>query len=239
MIELERVEGVIFDLDGTLLDSMGLWQRIDNEYLAGFGLKAPADLQERIGGLSVTDTARYFKERFGIKDGTDKIIADWRAMAREEYRFRLPLKPGAEALVRAFAGAGCKLGIATTNYRELTEACLARHGILPLFSAIVTSADINRGKPDPEIFLKAAALMGVPPESCLVFEDMPAGILAGKNAGMQTVAVGDSAPEETERKKRALADDYTESPEEWRTNHEILPVRKTEGKNVTVEKSKL
>ena len=88
MIEMDRVQGVIFDLDGTLLDSMGMWQQVDREYLERFGLEAPPDLQRSIAGLSVTDTARYFKQRFRLPDSIEQIIADWNAMAREEYLSR-------------------------------------------------------------------------------------------------------------------------------------------------------
>ena len=234
MIELERVRGVIFHLDGTLLDSMHMWREIDKAYLVRHGQTLPEDLQQCIAGLSVTDTARFFKQRFGLADSTDEIIADWNAMAREEYLYHLPLKPGAEALVRSFAGRGFKLGIATTNYRNLTEGCLARHGLLDLFSAVVTSADICRGKPDPEIFLKAAELMGIAPEACLVFEDMPEGILAGKRAGMQTVAIYDAASQTRDEEKRSLADDYAESPEAWQKNNLITAIRISEEENVNL-----
>ncbi|MBR5981847.1 MAG: HAD family phosphatase, partial [Firmicutes bacterium] len=133
MKDLHRMRGAIFDLDGTLLDSMGMWQDIDRRYLARFGKAAPADLQRRIEGFSVTETARYFKETFGLPDDIPAIIADWNEMAKEEYRFHLQLKPGAETFVRRLHGAGILLAVATTNYRDLTEACLERLGILGLF----------------------------------------------------------------------------------------------------------
>ena len=156
-----RFRGAIFDMDGTILDSMGMWKVIDREYLARFGKEAPADLQRRIEGFSVPETARYFKDTFGIPDSTEEIIAAWNKMAREEYLYRLQLKPGAEAYLRRLRGEGVKLGIATTNYRDLTEACLRRLGILDLFDAVVTSGEIEKGKPDPEIFLKAAEALGL------------------------------------------------------------------------------
>ena len=219
MIDLKRVSGAVFDLDGTLLDSMEMWQKIDREYLKGFGRVPPEDLQRRIEGFSVTETAQFFQTAFDISDSIDRIIADWNRMARAEYLERLPLKDGAAELVKKLAALGIRLGIATTNYRDLTEGCLARHGILPLFSAVVTSGEIEKGKPDPEIYLKAAAAIGVKPENCLVFEDLPAGILAGKRAGMQTVAVYDRASAAVDNEKRKMADDYAVSPAEWLRNN--------------------
>ena len=215
MSDFRNMRGAVFDMDGTILDSMGMWQDIDRRYLARFGKEAPADLQRRIEGFSVPETARYFKEAFGIPDGTDEIIAAWNEMAREEYLFRLQLKPGAEAYLRSLHERGILLGIATTNYRDLTEGCLRRLGILDLFTAVVTSGEIEKGKPDPEIFLKAAQAMGLSPGDCLVFEDLPAGLLAGKRAGMRTVAVYDRAAAAVDAEKRAMADAYAASWEEW------------------------
>ena len=215
MIDLARMKGAVFDMDGTILDSMGMWQDIDRRYLARFGTEAPADLQRRIEGFSVQETARYFKEAFGIPDSIPEIIAAWNEMAREEYLYFLQLKPGAEAYLRSLHGRGIKLGIATTNYRDLTEACLRRLGVADLFDAVVTSAEIEKGKPDPEIFLKAAEAMGVSPEDCVVFEDLPAGLLAGKRAGMQTAAVYDAASVSVDAEKRAMADACIASWEDW------------------------
>lgn len=223
MSDFRNIKGAVFDMDGTILDSMGMWQDIDRRYLARFGKEAPADLQRRIEGFSVPETARYFKEAFGIPDGTDEIIAAWNEMAREEYLYCLQLKPGAEAYLRSLHARGVLLGIATTNYRDLTKACLARLGILDLFTAVVTSGEIEKGKPDPEIFLKAAQAMGLSPEDCVVFEDLPAGLLAGKRAGMRTVAVYDGAAAAVDTDKRAMADAYAASWEEWMKETAELP----------------
>ena len=175
----------------------------------------------------MTETARYFKETFGLPDDITAIIADWNEMAREEYRFRLRLKPGAEAFVRRLHGAGVLLAVATTNYRDLTEACLERLGVRDLFSAIMTSAEIEKGKPDPEIFLKAAQAIGVEPADCVVFEDLPAGLLAGRRAGMRTVAVYDEASAAVEEQKKDMADGYAESWENWmKEEADTLPENK-------------
>ena len=215
MSDFRNICGAVFDMDGTILDSMGMWQDIDRRYLARFGTAAPADLQRRIEGFSVPETARYFKDAFGIPDSMEEIVAAWNEMAREEYLFYLQLKPGAEAYLRRLRESGVKLGIATTNYRDLTEACLKRLGILALFDAVETSAEVEKGKPDPEIFLEAAEAMGTAPEDCVVFEDLPAGLLAGKRAGMRTVAVWDPAAAAVDEQKRAMADAYAASWEEW------------------------
>ena len=111
MSDFRNIKGAVFDMDGTILDSMGMWQDIDRRYLARFGKEAPADLQRRIEGFSVPETARYFKEAFGIPDGTDEIIAAWNEMARKEYLYCLQLKPGAEAYLRSLHALGKEMKV--------------------------------------------------------------------------------------------------------------------------------
>ena len=92
--ELDQCNAVIFDLDGTLIDSMGMWHEIDVEYLMRFGIDVPEDLQKELEGLTYTDVARYFKDRFHIPDSIDEIGDAWLQMAGEKYRKTIPLKPG-------------------------------------------------------------------------------------------------------------------------------------------------
>ena len=95
-INLDDFEAVIFDLDGSLVDSMWMWKAIDIEYLGGFGIQAPKDLQKEIGGRSFVETAIYFKERFGLSDSIEKIGDDWNRMAFDKYTHEVPLKNGAD-----------------------------------------------------------------------------------------------------------------------------------------------
>lgn len=206
-----NTEGVIFDLDGTLLDSMLMWKDIDRDYLGGFGIPCPPDLQLMIEGMSVPQTAAFFKEHFGLADSIEQIMEDWNRMAYDFYCSRLKLKEGAFAYLQLLKEQGMKLGLGTSNYRNLTDECLKAHGIGGMFDAVCTSEDVRNGKPDPEIYLKAAAKMGVAPENCAVFEDLPAGILAAKNAGMFAVGVYDFCSVKVDDKKHALSDLYVTS----------------------------
>lgn len=203
---MDRFKAVIFDLDGTLLDSMWLWKDIDIEYLGGFGIDIPDDLQKSIEGKSFTETAVYFKERFGISDTVEQIMTYWNKMAMAKYCHKVMLKPGAREFIIELHNKNIKLGIATSNSRELTEAALKSKDIYKYFEAIVTGCDVKTGKPNPEIYLRAAKLLDVPPDECLVFEDVPQGILAGKNAGMTTCAVDDEYSRIFLKEKIMLAD---------------------------------
>ena len=213
---LQDIKSGIFDLDGSLVDSMWIWKDIDIEYLGRFGIQLPQSLQSEIEGMSFSETAVYFKERFHIPDSLDKIKEDWNKMAWEKYIYEVMLKPGADVFLRYCIAHDIKLGIATSNSRQLVEAVAKARGFEKDFSCIMTACEVAKGKPSPDIYLAVAGKLGVEPSQCLVFEDIVPGIMAGKNAGMRVCAVEDTySLHQTEEKKR-LADyyikDYTEIP---------------------------
>lgn len=201
---------VIFDLDGSLVDSMWMWRQIDIEYLGRFGIPLPEDLQSRIEGMSFHETAVYFREHFPIQEPIEKMKADWNRMAWDKYMNEVPLKPGAEEFLKGCRERNIRLGIATSNSRELVENVAAVHGLHDYFSCIMTGCDVGRGKPAPDIYLAVADRLEVPPKQCLVFEDIIPGIQAGKNAGMTVCAVEDEYSLSSREEKKRLADYYIE-----------------------------
>lgn len=211
---LNNFEAVLFDLDGTLVESMSMWGDIDVEYLKKFHLPVPDGLQQAIEGLSMYQTAVYFKENFAIKDSLEEIMDDWNAMAYHKYTKEIPLKPGARKFLDHLKEKNIPCGIATSNSRILTEAILKSHQIKAYFPVMVTGDEIAKGKPDPEVYLEAARKLGVRPEKCLVFEDIPFGIMAGKNAGMTVCAVEDDYSMKDRDEKIRLADFYIKTYEE-------------------------
>ncbi len=202
---LKEIEAVLFDLDGSLVDSMWMWRDIDIEYLGKFGIPLPEKLQADIEGMSFTETAVYFKERFKIPDTVEQIKEDWNRMAWDKYTHQVPLKKGAREFVEYCHENGIKLGIATSNSRELVENVIKVHGLMDYFNSIVTGCEVDKGKPAPDIYLEAAKRCGVHPENCLVFEDIIPGIEAGKAAGMKVCAVFDaySCDQDEEKKKQS------------------------------------
>lgn len=211
---LASKRAVLFDLDGTLVDSMWMWKTIDIEYLGRYGLACPEDLQKEIEGMSFTETAVYFKKRFSLPDSLEEIKEAWIQMSLDKYRHQVPLKPGAREFLDYIRARGLKAGIATSNGTAMVEAVLDSLQIREYFQTVITACEVAAGKPAPDIYLKVAEELGVEPEDCVVFEDVPAGILAGKRAGMTVVAVEDDFSRHMRREKEQLADyfieDYTE-----------------------------
>lgn len=207
---LKDIKAVIFDLDGTLVDSMWMWKKIDIEYLGRFGIEVPDGLQKAIEGFSFSETAAYFKERFQIPDSLEQIKADWNRMAREKYEKEVPLKPGAAEFLKFCKKMGIKMGIATSNSKELVLTVVNALGIEDYFSCIMTACEVNKGKPAPDIYLAVADRLCVSPGHCLVFEDVVQGILAGKNAGMRVCAVEDVYSMQQKEEKKEASDYYIE-----------------------------
>ena len=207
-LALRDADAVLFDLDGTLVDSMWMWKEIDIEYLGRFGYTCPPDLQKIIEGMSFSETAEYFKSRFQIPDSIDEIKAAWIQMSIEKYRNEVPLKPGALRLLQYLERTGKKAGIVTSNGRDMVDAVLESLQIRPCFQVIATACEVAAGKPAPDIYLEVARRLQTDPSRCMVFEDVPAGILAGKRAGMRVCAVEDAFSTGMREEKMELADFY-------------------------------
>ncbi len=188
---IEHIQAVIFDIDGTLVDSMSLWHDIDIEYFGILGIPMPATLQKDIEGMSFTETAHYFKDTFQLDKDIEDIKLDWIRMAHEKYLYEVSAKPGARRYMSFLKEHGIKIGVATSNEKGLAMAALAPHGFTEKVDSIRTACEVNAGKPAPDIYLKVAEDLGVAPKNCLVFEDIPNGMRAGKNAGMTVIGVKD------------------------------------------------
>lgn len=199
---------VIFDLDGTVVDSMWMWTDIDIEYLARFGKEFYPQIQRDIEGMSIKETALYFQAELHVPRSIEEMMQDWIDMSIEKYRNEVKLKPYAKEFLMLLKESGIKTGIATSNALPMVEACLKSNHVYELFDRIVSASDVERGKPHPDVYLHAAELLDASPTECVVFEDIPAGIIAGNAAGMETVAVHDKFSETLTDEKRKLANLY-------------------------------
>ena len=213
-INIKELEAVIFDLDGSLVDSMWMWKKIDMEYLERFGISLPENLQQEIEGMTFVETAGYFKEHFQIPDSIEEIGETWNRMAWDKYMYEVPLKPGVMDFLHTCRSHRIKLGIASSNSSALIMNVLEAHHIRDFFDCIKSGTDVIKGKPAPDIYLHVAKELNVNPQKCLVFEDITQGILAGKSAGMKVCAVEDAYSSEQWEEKIRLADLYISSYDE-------------------------
>ncbi len=181
-----------FDLDGTLLDSNGVWLDIDIAFLGQRGISpVPQDYTEYVTHHSAPDAARYTKERYRLPESPQQIMDAWSEMARAVYASQLKLKPGAKEFLLRCRHAGIRLALLTSCMPHLCHAALEHHGIAPLFEAVVTTAETGLEKWDPTLYRLAARRCGLAPEECTLFEDSPGYCAAARRAGFQVVGVFD------------------------------------------------
>lgn len=221
---LENVEACIFDLDGTLVNSMWVWVSVDEEYIRKYKLTKPENFHEGMEGMSYSETAQYFLDCFpAIPMNKEELMDEWTQMAHEKYMTEVLLKKGAKEFLQALKERGIKTGIASSNSKEIILDTLKAHGIAGFIDSVRSACEAGAGKPSPDVYLLVAEDLNVKPEKCLIFEDVPMGILAGKNAGMTTCAVEDEFSKGQEEKKRALADYYIQDYDDIRNGtYEVL-----------------
>lgn len=207
---LTNIKACLFDMDGTLVDSMHIWKDIDIAFLGRFGYELPPTLQKEIEGMAFKETAQYFKERFNLPLSIEEIMDQWNEMAFRVYAEEIDYKKGAFAFLKMLKKMGIRTAICTSNSKELVAAVGEHLGFIPYFDTIITSCEVGAGKPAPDIYLEAARRVGVSPKECLVFEDIVMGLTAGKRAGMKLCAVEDPFSADQREEKMAMADYYIE-----------------------------
>lgn len=206
-------KGLIFDLDGTLIDSMNVWTEIDAEFLKEYNIDMPVNFYEDIKDLSFADTAVYFSEKLGIPMNPNDIMDKFNAMAREKYEKVVPLKKGVYEFIKQEKKKGTKLCVATANNKELTILALKRLGIYDSMEFILTCDEICSGKGTPDIYIKCAEKMGYGILETAVFEDILRGVLSAKSAGFYVVAVKEKTAfddiDEIKKNCDMFIEDYT------------------------------
>ncbi len=203
---LPRLDGVILDLDGTLLDSMPLWHEIDLIFLRENGIEPPENISDIVGKMSITEWAEYFVREFSMPHTPEYVIRRIEELAWEAYRDTIPLKPHVAAFLDALDETGIPYGIATATYKASAHAALQRLGIADRMQFILTGEDVPGGKTQPDIYLEAAARLGSVPERTLVVEDALHCIQTAVRAGFVTAGVYDaSVPEAEQEEIRRIA----------------------------------
>ena len=187
---MDKLKGAIFDLDGTLFDSLWVWEEIDLRFLSKRGIAVPPDYSQSIGALSFRQTAEYTVQRFKLAETPESLMQEWMEMSREAYANEIRLKKGAKEFLIRLKEMGVKLAVATSSTPDLYVPALINNGIYELFSAVVDTTT-ERSKDHPDIYLAAAKKLGVSPAECAVFEDLPVAVDSAKRGGFFTVAVYD------------------------------------------------
>ena len=205
-----KISGAIFDLDGTLLDSMSIWQTIDGDYIRSKGLVPEENLSEKLKNTTIRQAAEYFKANYHITESIDTIVEEINLMTEDFYTKEAPLKEGVAALLPLLKSKGVKMCVATATDRPLTQAALKRNGVLDLFDGIFTCSEVGHSKAEPHIFREALTLLNTEKESTWVFEDAIHAISTAKNEGFKVCAVYDRWAKDTPGIK-ALADVYLTS----------------------------
>ena len=187
----KNLEACIFDLDGTILDSMSIWQEVDRKYLAAYGIEFDPKFSEEIKKLTFNESAKYFIEKFNIPKSEKEIMDDWNQMVEVEYRDNVQLKKGAKDFLHHLHSNKIKMCIATACNKKHARMALERLGILSYFSFIKTCKEVGKNKEHPDIFLKCSEEMDVRVENTMIFEDLLMALEIAKKEGFRTCGIYD------------------------------------------------
>ena len=188
---MSNIKGAIFDLDGTLLDSMDVWSQVDIEFLGKREIEVPDDYSKIIAPMTFREVAEYTIERFDLDETPEDIMEEWNLMAEQKYANDVMLKPGALEVLEFLKNNNVKLGIATTNISRVFKACLERLNIYDMFEVITETDNVGVAKDKPDIYLITAEKLGVTPGECAVFEDIVMALNSAKAGGFMTFGVWD------------------------------------------------
>ncbi len=186
---IPKVQGAIFDLDGTLIDSVGLYTAADQKMLKEYGISFTREMKKEYVGMGNLDMMRAYRERFNLPDSPEKLLEKKNSYYLEMSRREIKLFPKTVRLLERLHEAGYPLALASGSSPAVIDDLLAITGLKEYFTVVISSEEVERGKPDPQIFLESARRLALPPECCVVIEDSWYGVEAAKSGGMLCIAI--------------------------------------------------
>lgn len=189
-------KGLIFDIDGTLLDSMPMWSRLDIEYLEGLGIEPEPGFHNKVKTMTMLDASRYIKKVFNVEREPEVIAGEIQDIAYKYYRDELLIKNNSRELLLELKKRGYKLYVATANEYDMCSVALERNRVMDLFEGLVTCSMTGYSKERPDVYFLACEKMGLSSKECVVFEDSLFAINTALNAGFDVVGVYDAAEKE-------------------------------------------
>src|SRR6266550_479787 len=206
---------VIFDLDGLLADSEPWWNQIDAKLLAEYGVTYRGEYHQNVLGVSYRLAIEFYKKRFGISAPTEELMRRRGEIATEFFANCVDLFPNAKQVLEELCQMKLRLAVATSSVSASARPFLDRHHLTGFFEVIVAGDEIERGKPEPDIYLRTAEKLGIAANECLVIEDSLSGIAAAKAAHMRVAAIPDRRfvdPAEYEKQSDYLLNDLSDVP---------------------------
>ena len=204
----------IFDLDGTITDTNGIWLEVDREFLDRRGLSNTLEYQQVVARSIYPIAAQFTKEYYHLPDSPEAIMAEWDSLAALHYRELAPLKPGAKEFLLQCKAEGRPMAMFTACRPSLCQAVLKRFGLPDLFGHIIYAEEIGLEKRDPQCFVRLSELLGVPPEQCTLFDDSPDNCATAAKAGLSVTGVYDAYYADSQEELKAVCGSYILSFEE-------------------------
>lgn len=204
------IRGAIFDVDGTLLDSMAIWEDAGARYLKGLGIQGEEDLGKILFPMSLHEGAGYMKEKYGLKQNLSQIIEGVKETVKDYYLYEAPLKKGASSFLEKLSEKGVPMAVATSSEWDHIEAAFVRLNVKQYFKKIFTCSQVGAGKSKPDIYFAAAGCLGTEPRETYVFEDVLHAIETARNAGFRTTGVYDRFSNSDQKAIRQRSDIYLE-----------------------------
>jgi HAD superfamily hydrolase (TIGR01509 family) len=205
---LENIKACIFDMDGTLVDSLSIWDDIDERFFHSYGMEVPANYGKELAHMSFMEMAEYTKETYHIPDSVETIAQTWINWSKDAYLYTIVAKPGVKEFLDYLKSSGMPLALATANRRSLYEPCLVRNQLDSYFDFIANVNDLNTAKDEPKIYLHLASQMHAKPEETLVFEDILQAVKTAHDAHFKVVGVYDKRNDNTFEEIKNTADYY-------------------------------